>query len=230
MRLHATPSLCVALAALAAAMGGAYAATRGTPGPISACVHHAGGGLYVAHRCQRGDARLSWDVTGPAGALGPEGPAGPSGTSGPPGPIGSPGPPGPPGPNDAISGHQDGPVPVTGPLTTIAYLPIPSAGSYVVFAKADLFDHLGYGEDPRCELVARDNAIEGDPSPGVDQASTTIEDLGSAIVTLNVAKTFTKAGTVELQCGNSPGSTDAYNLKITAIELGSVTNTALALP
>jgi hypothetical protein len=118
-------------------------------------------------------------------------------------------------------------VPVPGPVTTIAFLPISSAGNYVILAKADLSDHVGYGENLRCVLVARENAIEGSPNPGIDQGSTTIQDLGHAVVALTVVHHFTKAGAAELQCGNSPGLTDAYDIKITAIQLGSVTDMTL---
>jgi hypothetical protein len=60
-----SPSMGVALAALAlAASGGAYAATTGSSGTIVACVHHSGGGLYVAHKCARHDSHLTWNVAG----------------------------------------------------------------------------------------------------------------------------------------------------------------------
>lgn len=68
-----TPSMGVALIALIAAVsGGAYAATAAKSSKtISACVHHSGGGLYVARKCASHDKRLKWNVTGPRGAQGP---------------------------------------------------------------------------------------------------------------------------------------------------------------
>jgi hypothetical protein len=60
----------VALAALTvAASGGAYAAATGSSRAIVACVHHQGGGLYVARRCARKDRSLKWSVTGPSNAF-----------------------------------------------------------------------------------------------------------------------------------------------------------------
>jgi len=84
-RLHLTPAMGVALAALTlAASGGAYAAATGSSRAISACVHHQGGGLYVARRCARKDRSLKWGVTGPSNAFsvsarsGPNFPGGPA--------------------------------------------------------------------------------------------------------------------------------------------------------
>ena len=92
----------VALVALVvAASGGAYAAVRSSPSIISACVHHKGGGLYVAHKCARHDGRLRWDVTGPPGRQGAQGVMGlqgPAGQPGGPGIQGGRGIQGPPGP------------------------------------------------------------------------------------------------------------------------------------
>ena len=92
----------VALVALVlAASGGAYAAVKSSSPTISACVHHKGGGLYVAHRCARHDARLRWDVTGPPGRQGTQGVMGlqgPAGQPGGPGIQGGRGIQGPPGP------------------------------------------------------------------------------------------------------------------------------------
>jgi hypothetical protein len=98
----------VAVGALVAAMaGGAYAAgTSG--GSISACVHHDGGGLYQARRCDHDDRQLQWSVRGPGGLQGAAGPAGPAGA---PGPRGLTGPPGPQG-NGGPKGEQG----ATGPV------------------------------------------------------------------------------------------------------------------
>lgn len=52
---------------------GAYAAVSGgSPGStatITACVHHKGGGLYIARRCAPPNTRLYWNGTGPQGVL-----------------------------------------------------------------------------------------------------------------------------------------------------------------
>jgi hypothetical protein len=131
--------------------------------------------------------------------------------------------------SDALSGHKDGPVPVTGTLSTIASLPIPNPGSYVIFAKAELFDTLAQGENPVCELVAGTVEVDGSRrGSDVDRSASTIDNtLGHVTLALNVVHPYTRAGTADLQCGNSPGSTDAYNIKITAVRVGTLTNTIL---
>lgn len=97
--VHVSPALGVSIAALVlAASGGAYAATSGSSGSIVACVHHKGGGLYVAHKCVSHDKRLQWNVAGPTG------PAGRDGSSGPPGPAGNIGETGPPGSSGTFPG------------------------------------------------------------------------------------------------------------------------------
>ena len=108
----------VSVAALVlAASGGAYAAVAGSSRTVSACVHHTGGGLYVAHKCARHDKRLQWAVTGPqgrAGKNGATGQPGQPGQPGPTGPIGATGLTGPPGP---------------GRITTIPLVKLPNSGS-----------------------------------------------------------------------------------------------------
>lgn len=73
----------VAVVALILAVSGdAVAATSGSSGRILACVHHSGGGLYVAHKCAKHDKRLQWSIRGPQGAQGPQGGQGPQGAQG----------------------------------------------------------------------------------------------------------------------------------------------------
>jgi hypothetical protein len=92
----------VALVALFVAVsGGAYAATTRSSAAIVACVHHAGGGLYIARKCAPHDKLLQWNTTGPQGPAGKDGGAaavGPKGDTGPAGPKGDAGAVGPAGP------------------------------------------------------------------------------------------------------------------------------------
>jgi hypothetical protein len=74
-------------ALILAATGGAYAASSSS-GSISACVHHKGGAMYVAHKCGRHDRRVTWSVAGPQGERGPQGSPGNAGAPGAPGPGG----------------------------------------------------------------------------------------------------------------------------------------------
>lgn len=80
MRLRPAAPMGVSLLALVLAIsGGAIAAEGGSRGTITGCVHHRGGGLYIARKCARHDRRLSWSVHGPSGATGATGRQGPPG-------------------------------------------------------------------------------------------------------------------------------------------------------
>jgi hypothetical protein len=77
-----SPAMGVSIAALViAASGGAYAIGSGSS-TITACVHHAGGGLYKAHHCAPHDTSLSWNVRGPRGPRGQRGLTGAHGLQG----------------------------------------------------------------------------------------------------------------------------------------------------
>lgn len=107
--------MATALAALVVAMSGAaYAAVTASSTAITACVRHRSGVLYVGRRCARGDAQLSWNMTGPAGTQGPAGAQGPAGTPGPQGPPGAAGAPGASGVVDAtnVMNQVPGPLPL----------------------------------------------------------------------------------------------------------------------
>jgi len=95
------PWMAVALiASVAAASGGAWAASKTSSKAITACVRHHGGAIYVAKKCKRHDKRLSWNTTGPRGATGATGAAGTPGAPGTSGATGDQGIQGPPGPVD----------------------------------------------------------------------------------------------------------------------------------
>jgi hypothetical protein len=71
-----TAVLCsvAALAVAVIASGAAYAAAAaGGSHTITACVHHSGGGLYLAAHCAAHDGQLAWNSHGPAGSQGPQG-------------------------------------------------------------------------------------------------------------------------------------------------------------
>src|SRR5579871_4332177 len=70
------------VAVVAAAAGGAYAASRGRP-TITVCVHKANGPLYQASSCHKGDSTLTWNVRGPVGKAGEKGRNGRTGATGP---------------------------------------------------------------------------------------------------------------------------------------------------
>jgi hypothetical protein len=224
--------MAVALVALVtAASGGAYAAARISSPQISACARHSGGGLYLAHRCAHGDARLTWNAVGPQGPAGPQGPPGQAGPAGQQGAAGSAGA---IGPSDAFAGHKDGPVDLTvdatgrGRFTTIASLPIPRVGSYVLFAKADLSNNLVSTTGSICELTAGDLESDGSfTSSDTDTRRAMIRASSHVGMSLNVVHQYHGAGTAEVRCESSDGASSAANIRITAIRLGSVTDATL---
>jgi hypothetical protein len=83
-RTHITTAALYSVAALAVAgtaSGATYAAAATSSHTITACVHHSGGGLYLAAHCAAHDRQLTWNSQGPAGSQGPRGPRGPQGLS-----------------------------------------------------------------------------------------------------------------------------------------------------
>lgn len=224
-RRYLNPSMAVALVALVtAASGGAYAAVGSSPSTISACVRHGGGGLYAAHRCEHGDRRLTWNAAGPEGPAGAQGPIGPQGAAGPAGAI---------GPSDAFAARKDGPVALTvdatgrGPVNTIASLPIPRAGSYVIFAKAELANDLQSTTNSTCQLIAGDPGSDSLANSDTDTGRWTIDAGSRVVISLNVVHQYTGAGTADLRCEPTNGASSAARIRITAIRLGSVTDATL---
>src|SRR5712692_4547638 len=66
-----------------------------TPGVLEACVNPGNGNMRLVDSstaCHNNESRVSWDITGPAGATGPAGPTGATGATGATGPAGPPGP------------------------------------------------------------------------------------------------------------------------------------------
>jgi hypothetical protein len=228
-RAHNSPYWAVALTvAILASSAAAIAATNGSASRISACARHRGGALYTARRCASGDARLSWNTTGPTGPQGPVGPRGPAG------PQGTAGPPGPDGGSTAFAGNKDGPVAISdvpfASSVTIASLPITAPGDYVIFAKTLLINGFDYGVNPWCQLIASTVRVDGTrPNADVDRSSVTLEPFARGLFALNVAHYFRASGTADLQCANVPAGpgVDADNIEITAIPVANLTSVAL---
>jgi hypothetical protein len=169
------------------------------------------GALIIRTACRKKETQLN---LADFGAVGPKGDIGPKGDKGDPGAV---------GPSNALSGFKNGPVAVPSGLASIAALSIPTPGTYVMVAKVELFDNVNTGVDVQCQLVAGSD---------VDAASTVLEGnsgivVNDATVAFNVVHEFTSAGSVQLQCNAFGVNVDAFNIKITAIQVGSLTNTSL---
>jgi hypothetical protein len=210
-RLHLTPATGVALAALTVAVsGGAYAAATGSPRAIVACVHHQGGGLYVARRCGRKDRSLKWSVTGPAG------PAGATGVTGPAGPAGATGP---TGPSNAFSVSSSF-VGLPGGPATLASLAL-APGAYAVTAKTVIADDSAESVYVFCDVLA---------GATTEDTSATMVGTNSARQTVALAftGTFNSPTTVVLTCRpTNPATTTNVGTeltKIVAIKVGSETH------
>jgi hypothetical protein len=108
-------------------------------------------------------------------------------------------------------------------LGTIASLPIPSAGSYVIVAKAILHDDVSTSVFAECQLFAGGDYDFAEA--GLN--GTTPSWLNYATVALNVVHQYTAAGTADLKCDGFGVATDASWIKITAIRVGTLTNTGL---
>jgi hypothetical protein len=97
--------------------GGGYALANGSSGgrTINACVHKKGRGVYVAKKCAKHDAKLSWNKVGPRGTAGPTGQTGPMGPKGAPGNVGPQG----PGATALVYNATGTPSPVPTPIGTM---------------------------------------------------------------------------------------------------------------
>ena len=214
--LRVSPSKGVALTALVVgASGGAYAAGQSASAPISACVHHNGGGLYTARRCARKDRRLTWNVTGPTG------PAGSPGAQGAAGAAGAQGIQGIPGPTHVYSVQGASTSFGAFPGATVATLSLP-VGSYVVSAKLyiraeDVGSYVWLANCTLSDGADSDfSQAEGQPTGGND---------GDAPMTLTFVHTASSPDTATLSCyqqGTSGVSTSADSPVITAIRVGAV--------
>jgi hypothetical protein len=155
---------------------------------------------------------------GPQGAQGPAGPAGPAGA------VGAAGPQGPAGPSAAYSGFHDGivPIPTAPGPSTIATLPIPTAGSYVAVGKAQIVLGEDHATAVQCQLVAGGDFDES------EAVLTGTAGVSSTMVAFNVVHVFAGPGSVVLQCTNTSGvMVNAKSIKVTAIRVGNLTNSPI---
>ena len=218
-RLRPSPAMVVASAALLVALGGTGIAAVSVTAPrnsvSSAAIKNGAvtnpkiaNNAVTTTKVKNGSLRRVDFASGqiPAGPAGPTGPAGPAGPAGAAGPA---------GPSDAYSRFLTGPVAVPTAPTTLTSLSLPAAGKYVAWAKV-YFTNTGGGGIVTCQLAAgSDN----------DQSQTWVQAGLPWTLSNNVVHEFTAAGSVDLKCAYpGSGTVNANFIKITAIKVGSLTN------
>ena len=209
--VRATPVIAAAVMALIAS--GTYALAAGG-GTIDACAKKSTGALRIARKCMKSERSVTWNVRGPQGNQGKQGIQAIQGIQGDTGPI---------GPSNAYSSFKGAQVSLTSTLSTVAQLSVPAAGNYVINAKVVLEDEVNSPVTIQCQLVVA--------GTNLDQSETTLTGNSGAAVSsetaaLQAVQQFTAAGDVDLQCTGFGVSTDASLSKITAIQVGSLTNSA----
>ena len=221
LRRRPSPALVVASIALVVALGGtSYAAVvlpANSVGTKQLKANAVTSAKVLNGSLMKADFKTGQVPAGPAGPTGPTGPAGAAGATGATGATGA------AGPSDAYAGFKNGPVAMPGSLSTIATLNIPSAGNYVVVAKAWLFDNVNTAVLTDCTLVA---------GADTDETRTMLEGNSGVVVAaapmvLEVVHVFAGAGAVALNCNAFGVNVSAENIKIVAIKVGNLTNTGL---
>jgi hypothetical protein len=215
LRTHRiSPSMTVAMVALVIALGGTAVAARRVLAPANSVNSAA----VINHSLQAQDFKNGVLKAGPAGPAGHAGTPGNPGTGGPPGPAGPAGPPGttgstgPVGPSNAFVHYQTGPIHIDGP-TTITSLAIPTAGTYMLWAKTYI-DTTGIAANETCDLTAG-----GDH----DEAVTYVESGKTASLAMNVAHVFSGPGTADLTCDGAGTGMALHYATVSGIQVANLT-------
>jgi hypothetical protein len=162
-------------------------------------------------------------ATGATGAKGATGANGATGPQGAPGPQGQKGNTGDRGPSNGYLSFKDsvGAIPTT--TTAIGSLSLP-AGSYLVSAKLWAYNSGTARNYLPCQLVNNETA-------DFDESIITLEPIGTTsyfgrgVQSLMAAATFTTPGTWTVQCSAGSAGINASDLKIQAVEVGSLSVT-----
>jgi hypothetical protein len=145
------------------------------------------------------------------GAIGPQGPAGLRGPKGDQGPI---------GPSDGYYDTNEGPVTLTaGPPTRVATVPIPAAGTYLLWGKAFFTadpSHVNFTSSV-CRLATAETNV-------FDFGWAFVPPGGVETVAVLSAQSFQSATAVNLYCDVN-GTSTVSAIKLAAIKVGSVTRT-----
>lgn len=201
---RSTPGIVLGIMAVVIASGGYALASGG--GTITACVHHGTGALYVKHKCEKSDKKLTWNQVGPQGSTGAGGPMGPAG------PI---------SPSSGFTSYNASQVAINNSGNTTVDSVVVPAGTYIVTAKTvGAISPPGAIDKTLCVLV----------DPSGTTVDTTQSNVDSATIALNamtlVGPVTTTGGTITLRCQSVAGNnTHMDNSHIAAIKLGVVTGT-----
>jgi hypothetical protein len=140
------------------------------------------------------------------------------GMRGPTGPMGPPGIQGPAGPSSATSTLTSGAVNIGGGDTIVASLAVP-AGSYVVMANTSIYNTSANEKsdcglnDSKAGFLGADGLVSTDATNDSQEA-------------LSLVATLTSTGsTVDIDCTSSDVHTNAYDTRLVALKVGSVTGT-----
>jgi len=218
-----SPSMLVACIALLVALGGVGVAAVKLPAN-SVGSRQLQPNAVTSDKVKNGSLRQADFRAGqiPRGPAGPTGPQGPRGDKGSKGDKGDKGAQGPAGPNDAYVDTNAGPV--TLPALTdvrVATLPVPTAGTYVIWARATLHADPGHTQltSSACRL-------------GPGSASDSLTDVSWAFVAPGALQTiasvttrqFEGATAVNFYCVVS-GVSDVRDIRLVATKVGSLTST-----
>ena len=183
-------------------------------------VGSTGGAAAAPAKKARASAPLAAAGTGLRGPRGPAGPRGPRGFKGSAGPAGQTGP---AGPSQAFVQSNAASLPfVKGGASATVTLNVPAAGSYVIIAKASVGAAQNTGGTVNCTLIAGTLGAGADG----DGSVITLFPKNVGAVTLEVAHTYSDAGTATFACG-TPDSVSPMELglsKVIAIHVGKITS------
>jgi hypothetical protein len=180
-----------ALAIAGLSAGGMALASARTPAAvIRACASNHNGALRLASRCTSTEHAVTWNSTGPRGSIGP---------------------------SNAYSVYHDLglSLPTGGAFGTIGSLPL-AAGTYVVFAKADVYNNTANLGNVTCRLVLG--------TVSFDLTFATVQPFTAVPTSWNVVGTLSSAAHARLECFSDVSDSSILEVKITAIRVGSLAN------